>query len=125
MRPRFVVVLLLCALPALAREPGGGSPIGRTDLAVLANRIAGGAALLADIDRSGDSEGLHQRAQHLQRVVEEGGAGPHLYDDWSQVRSAFERYKNASYRRSKDPRIDFLLDHLEEDLRAAERLVNR
>jgi hypothetical protein len=114
------LVLLLGVSPAVAHE-ADDTPSGRTrpDLRALAAKITGGASLLVDVSSSRATQAFHDSAHHFEDAVERRD---HVADDWREVRSSFEAARRDA-RRQDDPRITFVISHLQEDLAEAAPLV--
>jgi len=114
------LVLLLGVSPAVAHERDDNPPgHSRRDLRELAAQITGGASLLVDVASSRATQAFHDRAHRFEDAVEQRD---HVGDDWREVRSSFEAARRAA-RREDDPRIAFLVSHLQEDLAEAAPLV--
>jgi hypothetical protein len=117
------LVLLLGLSSAVAandrddRPPGGHT---RHDLRELAAQITGGAALFVNVSSSSAAQAFHDRAHHFEESL--GRRSDHVADDWRDVRRSFEAARR-SVRREEDPRITFLVSHLQEDLAEADSLV--
>jgi hypothetical protein len=130
MRPRFAILPLLVLLLGLSPAGAHDDPAGaherapghtQRDLRQLAVQIVGGASLLVDVSPSASSVvEFHKRAHHFEESL--GRSRDHVDGDWRDLRSAFRAASKAA-RRGRDPRIGFLLSHLEEDLAAGDQLV--
>ena len=121
--PIFVLLLGLAPAgahdgPADARDRAPG--LARRDLRQLATQIVGGASLLVDVSSAPSAVEFHKRAHHFEESL--GRNRDHVDDDWRNLRSAFPP-ASQSASRGRDPRIGFLLAHLEEDLAAGDRLL--
>jgi hypothetical protein len=94
------------------------------ELSSIVRRIAGGASILSDISSSDAARDLHESAHHLERVVDDEDTGRrHLGRDWRRLRDAYRRVDRE--RDSDDPRVEFLVRHLGEDVAAGDRVVGR
>lgn len=112
---RFVVACtLLAGLPAFA-----------DDLSDIAARIVGGATLLQDVASGREVDDLHERAHHIERMLEEDRGRAHVGEDWEELRAAFDRVKRSRSGRSRDDRVRFLVEHLENDIEAGARIAGR
>jgi hypothetical protein len=114
-----LLVLLLGLSPAVARD---GGPPGNTrrDLRELASQITGGASLLVDVASSRPVADFRERARHFEDSL--GRRRDHVADDWRELRGAFGAARSSAAR-GRDPRITFLVSHLEEDLAEGDRLI--
>lgn len=111
--------LLLATILATFAHSGLASAQGR-ELTDLADRIAGGASLLANLRRANEFAAFHDAARDFEESVGERNRN-RIARDWGKVREAFARVE--SMRISRDDRFQFLVTHLSEDVRAADRLV--
>jgi hypothetical protein len=119
--PIFSVLVLLLGLSAAVAEARDDGPPGRSrrDLRELAAKITGGASLLAGAASSRPTQAFQESARQFENAVRRRD---NVSDDWREVRSSFEEARQSA-RRNDDPRITFLVSHLQEDLNEADPLV--
>ena len=123
MKPIFPILstlVFVIALSSVADARDDNSPRQtRRELRDLTAEITGGASLLAGVSSSRPTQAFHDRAREFSDAV---GRRDQLGDDWRQVRRSFEAARQST-QRGNDPRIAFLVSHLQEDLAAADPLV--
>ena len=118
--PILTTLVLLIAISPVAHARDDDSPRQtRRELRKLSAEITGGASLLAEVASSRPTQAFHDRARAFSDAV---GRRERLGDDWRQVRSSFEAARQSTHR-GNDPRVAFLVSHLQEDLVAADPLV--
>lgn len=119
--PIVSAIILLLGLAPTAQARDGDDRPGQTrrELRELSAEITGGASLLAGIASSRPTKAFHDRARQFSDAV---GRREQLGNNWRQVNSSFETARK-SVARGNDPRIAFLVSHLQEDLAAAAPLV--
>jgi len=118
--PIFSVLVLLLGLSSAVAEArdDGSQGHSRRDLRELAAKISGGASLLAGAASSRSTQAFNDRARRFAEAVERRDR---VGDEWREVQSSFERARQTA--RRDDPRIGFLVSHLQDDLAEAEPLV--
>jgi hypothetical protein len=119
--PIFSVLVLLLGLSSVIAHARDDSPPARSrrDLREVAAKITAGASLLVGVDSSRATEAFHDRARRFEDGV---GRRDHLGDEWRELRSSFEAARQSA-RGDRDPRITFLISHLQEDFAQAAPLV--
>jgi hypothetical protein len=119
--PILSVLVLLLGLSSAVADHRDDSPPGRTrrDLRELAAKITGGASLLVGVASSRPTQAFHDHARRFEDAVERRD---HVGDDWRELRSSFEAARQSA-RRERDPRITFLVSHLQEDIAEGDPLV--
>ncbi len=118
--PILTTLVLLLGLSAVAHGRDDNSPRQtRRELRDLTAEITGGASLLAGVASGRSTQTFHDRARKFSNAVARRDS---VGDDWRQVRSSFESARQST-QRGNDPRIAFLVSHLQEDLAAADLLV--
>ncbi|MGH7858227.1 MAG: hypothetical protein ACREQY_12960 [Candidatus Binatia bacterium] len=118
----LAAIVVLMVASAAAHETGGwGSRNEGFDDVV--RRIAGGAGLLHDLERSRATSAFRDRAHHLDEMLGDRRVRPeHVERDWRLLHEAFVDARRSA---SDDRRVDFLVMHLAEDVAAGDRLVGR
>jgi hypothetical protein len=123
----LVTILGLAASSAigLARARAQAFDEERFDkLESVIHRIAGGAAILSDLSSSDAARDLDESARRLEQLISEGATSPRrMANDWRRLREAYSRLNRE--RNSRDPRMQFVLGHLGQDLAMGDRIVGR
>lgn len=115
MKALFLLLAILFAGAAL--PPGAAAD----EIADLAARFAGGASLAAGIGR-GPGDELDERARRFADTVRRGAPRRDVESAWHRARKSYLALRSAN-RRGSDERWMFLVDHLDADVAAIDRIV--
>ncbi|MGH7898899.1 MAG: hypothetical protein ACREQQ_13170 [Candidatus Binatia bacterium] len=97
---------------------------GERRLESVVRRILGGASILRDLVSGEAVDDFRDRARELERAIH-GDRRGQVTDGWRRLRDTFARAKREGLREARDPRVEFVIRHLEEDVTAGDRLVGR
>ena len=115
MKPLFLSLALLLAASATPRA------VAADEIHDLAARLAGGAELAADVAR-GPADAFADRARRFADTVRRGAQRRDVESAWHRARTTYLALRSANRNASED-RWSFLVEHLDTDVAAIDRIV--
>jgi hypothetical protein len=99
-------------------------PSGAADRAIraVAERIAGGAALMQEVDRDRPIDEFYDRARRFADLTARSTGHGNVSEEWRRLRSAYKAARKEA-RRGREEGWRFLVSHLDEDFAAGDRLI--